>query len=68
MTHAWHMRRALLAFRAAGLQAVPAPVQIDAGAEWSLGSFMPNPRAWQESYWAAHECVGWAWYEMKTSH
>ena len=62
VTHAWHMRRALLAFRRAGLMAVAAPVQIDAGPEWSPGAFLPGARAWQESYWAMHELVGWAWY------
>ncbi len=66
VTHAWHMRRALLAFRHAGLRAVPAPVQIDAGAGWNAGAFTPNPRAWQESYWAAHELLGWAWYALKS--
>ncbi len=65
VTHAWHMRRALLAFRRAGLAAVAAPVQIDAGPEWSAGSFTPNARAWQESFWATHELVGWAWYAIK---
>jgi len=65
VTHAWHMRRALLAFRRAGLEAVAAPVQIDAGPEWSAGSFTPNARAWQECFWAVHELVGWAWYEIR---
>jgi uncharacterized SAM-binding protein YcdF (DUF218 family) len=66
VTNAWHMRRALLAFRHAGLRAVPAPVQFDAGAEWSVGSFTPNARALQESYWASHELLGWAWYALKS--
>ena len=64
VTHAWHMRRALLAFRRAGLQAVPAPVLIDAKPDLSAGAFLPSAKAWQESYWAVHELVGWAWYAL----
>ncbi len=64
VTHAWHMRRALLAFRRAGLSAVPAPVQIDAGAPWTVGALTPNVRAWQEAFWAAHEMFGWVWYAL----
>jgi uncharacterized SAM-binding protein YcdF (DUF218 family) len=65
VTHAWHMRRALVAFRRAGLAAVAAPVQIDAVPEWRASSFVPSVHAWQETYWAVHELVGWAWYDIR---
>jgi uncharacterized SAM-binding protein YcdF (DUF218 family) len=65
VTHAWHMRRSLLAFRRAGLVATAAPVQIDAVPDWRLSAFTPSARSWQESYWALHELVGWAWYAIK---
>ncbi len=65
VTHAWHMRRALVAFRRAGLTAVAAPVQIDALPEWRATSFVPSLHAWQETYWAMHELIGWAWYAVR---
>jgi uncharacterized SAM-binding protein YcdF (DUF218 family) len=65
VTHAWHMRRSLLAFRRAGLAATAAPVQIDAVPDWRPAAFLPSARAWQESYWAIHELIGWAWYAIK---
>ena len=65
VTHAWHMRRSLVAFRRAGLTAIAAPVQIDAVPDWRPAAFLPNVRAWQESFWAIHELIGWAWYAIK---
>jgi uncharacterized SAM-binding protein YcdF (DUF218 family) len=65
VTHAWHMRRALVAFRHAGLDAVPAPVQIDDKPDFSAEAFIPAVRAWQDSYFALHELIGWAWYAAR---
>jgi uncharacterized SAM-binding protein YcdF (DUF218 family) len=65
VTHGWHMRRALVAFRRAGLDAVPAPALIDAKPEFYAASFLPSVRAWLESYYAMHELIGWAWYELR---
>ncbi len=65
VTHAWHMQRALVAFRRAGLQAFAAPVQMDALPDWRASSFVPSVQAWQQTYWAVHELVGWAWYAIK---
>ena len=64
VTHAWHMRRALLAFRRAGLQPVPAPVLIDALPEFRAASFVPGIQGWAESYIALHEMIGLGWYEL----
>ena len=54
VTHAWHMRRSLLAFRQSGLVAVPAPV-------WRRG-YPPRATTWEDSYFALHEWIGLAWY------
>jgi uncharacterized SAM-binding protein YcdF (DUF218 family) len=65
VTHAWHMKRALLAFRRAGLTAAAAPVAVDAAPQWRASAFVPLPRCWLESYWAIHELIGWAWYAIR---
>jgi uncharacterized SAM-binding protein YcdF (DUF218 family) len=68
VTHAFHMRRALIAFRAAGLLAVPAPVLAEPS-EWQLraGLFVPRASAWVSSYYALHEWIGCAWYALKAA-
>jgi uncharacterized SAM-binding protein YcdF (DUF218 family) len=65
VTHAWHMKRALVAFRRAGLQAEAAPVQIDAEPDFRASAFVPNTHGWQESNYMLHELIGWAWYSIK---
>ncbi len=64
VTHAWHMRRALIAFRAAGLHAVAFPVDAARAPRLELRSFVPRIAAWQESFWALHEWIGCAWYAL----
>jgi uncharacterized SAM-binding protein YcdF (DUF218 family) len=64
VTHQWHMRRALLAFRAAGLTAIPAPVLPQTSGGW-LDDLVPRVSAWQNSYYALHEWIGLVWYELR---
>lgn len=64
VTHAWHMRRALLAFAGTGLVAVPAPLPPDRVA-WRPGAFVPRVGAWRLSYFALHEWLGCAWYAWR---
>lgn len=66
VTHAWHMRRSLLAFRRAGIEAVAAPVRADPWPQWRLLDFIPRASAWQRSYWAMHEWAGLAWYMLRS--
>ncbi len=65
VTHAWHMRRALLAFRRFGLTAVPAPTHLiqpfSPGPAW----FVPEASGWASSAFALHEWLGLAWYSIR---
>lgn len=69
VTDQWHMRRAMLAFRASGLRAIPAPVPPPAGEPAGEAitpeSFIPRASAWQRSYYALHEWIGLAWYWLR---
>jgi uncharacterized SAM-binding protein YcdF (DUF218 family) len=62
VTDGWHMRRALIAFHAAGLQAIPAPVLRDGWPLGRLADFVPQAGAWHTSYYAIHEWIGCALY------
>ncbi len=62
VTHAWHMRRALLAFRAAGMVATPAPVALDDPPGLDPAHFIPRVSAWMQSFYAVHEWIGLVWY------
>ena len=66
VTHAWHMRRAIIAFRHAGLDAVPVPVRLD---PWPLlrpSMLIPRASSWMRSYFALHEWVGLAYYTWRS--
>jgi uncharacterized SAM-binding protein YcdF (DUF218 family) len=65
VTHAWHERRALVAFRAAGMPMVPAPVREDAVPPLHLSGFIPVAGGWQRSYYALHEWIGLLWYDAR---
>ena len=65
VTHAWHMRRALMAFRAAGLHAVAAPAMPAVAPRLAWRNVLPHVSAWQESYWALHEWIGCGWYWLR---
>lgn len=65
VTHAWHMRRSLLAFRRVGIDAVPAPVRPDSWPQFRASEFLPRPSAWIDSFFAVHEWVGLAYYAAR---
>ncbi len=62
VTHAWHMRRALIAFRGVGLSVLPAPLLAEHAPRLTAGAFVPRIGAWLRSYFALHEWIGGAWY------
>jgi uncharacterized SAM-binding protein YcdF (DUF218 family) len=65
VTHQWHMRRALAAFRAAGLPAIAAPVPHPRWQGPTLDDLIPHATAWLRSYYALHEWIGLAWYSLR---
>jgi uncharacterized SAM-binding protein YcdF (DUF218 family) len=65
VTHAWHMRRALIAFRHFGIEATPAPVPFARKLHFQAGGFVPTARSLADSYYALHEWVGWLWYTLR---
>ncbi len=58
VTHGWHERRAMIAFRRTDLKATAAPVQMD---DISAGA-LPSVNGSMHSYFALHEWIGLAWY------
>jgi uncharacterized SAM-binding protein YcdF (DUF218 family) len=65
VTHAWHMRRALIAFRHFGITAMPAPVPFSRRLDLSRSEFVPSAGAWVDSYYALHEWIGCIWYALR---
>ncbi len=65
VTHAWHMRRSLLAFRDTGLTVVAAPTPPGLRMGPVLEDFVPHQSVWGASYFALHELIGYAWYTIR---
>jgi uncharacterized SAM-binding protein YcdF (DUF218 family) len=65
VTQAWHMRRALLAFRHTGLIVTAVPTLINPPIEMFPSDFIPHASAWGLSYFALHEWIGYAWYAYR---
>jgi uncharacterized SAM-binding protein YcdF (DUF218 family) len=65
VTHAWHMRRALLAFQGTGLTVTAAPTSLDDPVGPDLDDFLPRAAGWQTGYFAVHEWIGYAWYLLR---
>jgi uncharacterized SAM-binding protein YcdF (DUF218 family) len=64
VTHAWHMRRALIAFSRNGVTVTAAPVRLDSLHPFALSNFIPRTSAWLASYYALHEWLGCAYYTV----
>ncbi|MDR3532538.1 MAG: YdcF family protein [Rhodopila sp.] len=65
VTHAWHMRRAVLAFQGTGLTVTAAPTSLDDPLGPDLSDFLPRAAGWQTGYFAIHEWIGYAWYKLR---
>ena len=64
VSHAWHLRRANMAFRRFGIRIVDAPVRIDSWPGDELDDYVPHASAWMKSYYATHEWIGCLWYAI----
>lgn len=65
VTHDWHMRRSLLAFRHFGLDPVPISVRPPYTPPFSWRRLIISPVAWFNSYIGLHEWVGLAYYATR---
>ena len=64
VTHAWHMRRAVLAFRHFGIAATAAPTHFSGPTMPDAASLVPSAKGWMESSYALHEWIGFLWYAL----
>ena len=64
VTHAWHMRRAVIAFRHTGIAVTAAPVLLGSPATEAPEAFLPRPSALVVAYYAVHEWIGYVWYSL----
>lgn len=67
VTQAWHMRRALIAFAHTGITVTAAPTRFDRLAAPFATGFVPEIGGWRDSFYALHEWIGCAWYELRTA-
>jgi uncharacterized SAM-binding protein YcdF (DUF218 family) len=65
VTQAWHMRRAIMAFAAAGITVTAAPTRFDHLPTPLVTAFIPNARGWRDSAYALHEWIGCAFYALR---
>ena len=65
VTNGWHLRRAMIAFRKAGLIATAVPTSIEPPIDPIASDFMPRVGAWEWNYFAMHEWIGCAWYASR---
>ncbi len=66
VTSAYHMPRSVAAFRAQGLEVVPAPCAYIAEREpYDLRSFLPRWNVLSDSGDALHEYLGMLWYRLR---
>ncbi len=65
VTHAWHMRRSLWAFRQTGIEVVAAPLGFDTRPVGARYSPLPSLDALVHTRVALHEYAGLAWYGLR---
>ncbi len=65
VTDAWHMPRAVNAFRHAGFQVIPAPTAFTTRYRIDLLALLPDAGALLNSRIFCHELIGRLWYKLK---
>lgn len=66
VTHAWHMRRARIAFEHAGFTVIPAPTVYATRYQLTVLDFLPDAGALQDSSIFFREVAGIIWYRLRT--
>ena len=66
VTHAWHIRRARIAFEHAGFTVVPAPTGYATRFKLTVLDFLPDARALNDSAVFFREVTGIGWYYLRT--
>lgn len=65
VTHAMHMRRSVLVFRAAGFEVIPAPTAFYSRTPFHPAQLLPSAGGLSASYYAMYEWIGLAWYQVR---
>lgn len=65
VTHAWHLRRARIAFENAGFTVIPAPTGFATRFSLTVLDFLPDARALHSSGVFFREGVGIVWYHLR---
>jgi len=65
VSNGWHLRRAMIAFRHFGFDAIPVASRFDGGPRYRSDEFIPRVSAWQRSYYALHEWIGCVYYLLR---
>lgn len=65
VTHAWHMPRAVAAFKKTGFSVIPAPMGYHALKPFSAQDLVPQNQALGLTRIALHEYIGLLWYKIK---
>ncbi len=66
VTSAFHMPRALLAFKAEINNITPAPMGfMHSEIDYIPGDFIPNSKSLWQNYLALHELIGYGWYKIR---
>jgi uncharacterized SAM-binding protein YcdF (DUF218 family) len=66
VTHAWHMRRARVAFEHAGFTVIPAPTIYATRFKLTVLDFLPDAGALRDSGLFFREAVGIGWYYLRS--
>lgn len=66
VSHAWHLRRAAMAFSHFGIASTPAPLRYDRPPLFTFDEFMPHASAFLHSYYAMHEWIGCVYYALRS--
>lgn len=65
VTHAWHLARAIPEFEQLGFKVVPAGTGYSLPSPATPLDFLPNGKAFLDSWLATHEWMGLLWYRIR---